>query len=857
MKKMIRIIVCFICAVSMLCSCNQTGQTNYSGNLESLVRNMKYDQVDEAFDLQLKSSDGFVTVAESDNLTLCINKTAEIAVKNKASNKIWYSNPQNDRDLSDPLHSQIIINYADKTWKLFEKNSYSDAVLNQQYSFYALKNGVRVNFTIGIKPKEYIVPNVLSAERFEEILSKVDEMGKMQLEMFYIRLSTGNMSDADKAYLINQYPLLNKSDIYILSTNGVIGKDGMSDMLLESLEPIFAGIGYTKSDMQADQKISGESVVKEKDTSVTLSIEYTLNNGSLEVKIPRESIEYDASVIELTNISVLPYFGSTDEHDGYLFVPDGSGALIDFSNEVENLSSYQKPIYGQDCTTASEQIEQGDGSQIYLPIYGMKAADQAFLAIITAGEASAAITADVQNSVNEYPFIYSRFLLKASNTESKSVLNVSGSINFQRISLQSDIALKYIFLHAEKADYVGMAEAYRKYCLENDLINKQDENDSSVFVELLGAITYTKRILGIPTRQELSLTSYQQAKEIVSQLECDRLTLQYSGWQNGGIENSLGDKIKYLGALGSRLDFQQLNQYLSEKNIKFYPAVQLMYLSKTTGFNANQHASQNLSQMHAYKYDYDLSLLEINEKKKSLIISPAYYNEMIHKYIVASKKEKLNAMALSSFGNELNSDFKKGVDLDRQKAIEKATEVMDRIIQEGMQYIVEGGNFYTLKNASLVSNLPMNSGNNYLFTETVPFYQIFLHGIIPYTSEPLNLSVDYEESVLKAVEIGAIPAFIMMYSQNHVLKETDYNFYSICYESWIDKIKEINDDFSFFTDCSSSLIVFHKRQKNIAKTVYENGVTVYVNYNKDQVSIDGKTLAGKSYEIWKGDMKIG
>ena len=68
---------------------------------------------------------------------------------------------------------------------------------------------------------------------------------------------------------------------------------------------------------------------------ITIPVEYTLENDYLNAKVEMDSIT-ENGVGLLTAINLLPTFGAGNWDDqGYLFVPDGSGAIVNFNNQVK------------------------------------------------------------------------------------------------------------------------------------------------------------------------------------------------------------------------------------------------------------------------------------------------------------------------------------------------------------------------------------------------------------------------------------------------------------------------------------------------------------------------------------------
>ena len=101
-----------------------------------------------------------------------------------------------------------------------------------------------------------------------------------------------------------------------------------------------------------------------------IPVEYILDKSSLKVTVVTGEIEeYGESGIG--EISLLPYSlcGEPGE-DGYILIPDGSGALIDFSTVNPNASAYKQRVYGRD-PAMSYYYDEGTGVDRIMPVFGI------------------------------------------------------------------------------------------------------------------------------------------------------------------------------------------------------------------------------------------------------------------------------------------------------------------------------------------------------------------------------------------------------------------------------------------------------------------------------------------------------
>ena len=841
-----------------------SGCSSSSTIIKRNVDEKEYAKEDAIFDSDIKSAEGYYNVATVGDLQLLIDgKTTAIQVRNLKTGVSWNSNPQNEEG-NDFISSQFSVIYVNDKDKENERNSYADSVKLGQYSFYPLKNGIRVNYTVNEKKKEYLVPPVIGAERFKKISSKLSEQDKMMLNSFYLKRSLeGSNSKEYNAWQKTVFPALRYGDIYVLAS-GYSNTQGVtaSDLMLQMIEPYFVKAGYTQEDLKYDAQQNSLEEIDNEEYSIELSVEYTLDENGLTAKIPQKSIIYDEESMKLTKLTFLPFMGAASEAaEGFLLVPDGSGAIINLNNGKKTISAYEKRVYSPDNTLQTEIQDKTDGSQIYLPVFGVSSNQNAMLAVIEQGDAVATIHADVSGKLNDYNYIYSSYCLIENNVETNSVLNQSGGKLYQKEPLESDIRIKYLFTDNNSGSYVDMAKCYRDYLLENKKISKQEQNNESMPFALntIGAVSYTTTKLGIPVDTEKALTTFAQAQSILDELGesgIKNIVYSYSGWMNNGLYGLAPYKINPVKALGGKNAFNDLIAYVNKNNIEFFPEVNFSYVSDTgNGYSKNEDTARDLSGNLAKNHTYNLALQRWNEEDFQFIVSPLALGRISESFLKSYSKYDVSGVSLPLLSKDINGDYNKTTCCDRQNALKKIEKTFTDISKAGYKFQVEGANAYSLKKASFVTSVPTDSGNHYLFDENVPFYQSVLHGVVPYSATPLNFSGDFNTVTLKCIEYGAVPYFQWIYADNIELKETDYNLYNVNYKLWLDDAvnayKKIDEALSA---CQGSTIAAHEKVSNaLYKTTYSNGYSVYVNYSDDAVKIADKTIKAKDYIVVKGD----
>ena len=784
--------------------------------------------------------EGMVLVSENDNLKLYTNlETTEIAVYNKNDGSITYSNPQ-DRDThtgtginASNLSSTLAVTYYNKAGNVATINNYDMSIKNGQFETESIKDGIRYIYTLADEDSiASIVPYYISEDGLNKVMEK--------------------SSDYDARTVKGKYKLENGT--YVLNDSAKKSKVGM-----EKLNKIFEKAGYTEEDYAKDM----EGHEEDESLSITIPLEYRLTDKGLEATVKAADIEEHGNVY-ISQIDVLQFFGAaSNKAQGYILVPDGSGALINL-NSGNQATAYNQAIYDID-PVAQNYVVIEETECARLPIFGIKADDNAIFARITAGDAIASVNADVAGKLNNYNYAYASF-----NVREKELLNmfgVQGSKSdipvVEKSLYKIDLSVSYSFLTKDDASYSGMARTYRKQLIDEGILKETNQSESvPLYLDIIGGVEQKKHIMGIPYEGVCAMTTYDEASEIVDNLydsDITNLRLNYQGWFNGGIYHDVADKIKLIGSVGSKSDLESLNKKLEDKGGKLFMDVAFQKVSHeskrfTSVLEASKYYSGYVVELGATDPSTvrQTSNLEWYDEMIYYMISPKFLNRYVDKFASKITKYDVSGINLTDLGSVLTSDKKRSELINRQQAENIVIGQYEKLAETKKNLMETGGNEYSLKYVSDIIDAPTSYSAYYIIDEQVPFYEMVIHGSISYSGEAFNLMDDDldDDFVLNCIEYGIAPRFTLSYKDPSKMKYTSSaDKYSVLYTTWLDKAKEMYGNINeALKDVDGSAMINHEKLDNgLIKVDYENGKTIYINKTSQDITVDGNTVKAKNY----------
>lgn len=592
-------------------------------------------------------------------------------------------------------------------------------------------------------------------------------------------------------------------------------------------------------------------------TSFRIPVELTLGDGYAQACIVYADIE-EYGTSRLTSISLLPYFGTGHSaEEGYAFVPDGSGALIRFSDNTRGAASYSQPVYGSDPSVNLLLKSVESTQSVRLPVFGIQKAGNAFLAVIHEGEAAASIRAESDADFSPYTAVNSAFIyhqqdltgIRDKESNQRTVLMLHDK------PVEEAPCVRYYFLGGEDADYSGMARRYQQYLEEETGLTRGAQSGRSVSLQFFGKTYKETTFLGIPTRKSVVATTLDQTAQALERLQekgLDGANVLLYGFEKGGFENRYPFEASLDSAVGGSKGYARLLEAAGENPIYMVYDLTRDYGGGLRLFQRNSYV-KSLNKVNVLRQNPLMSTWDWNEDGPSWKYVTAASLEKNGKRLLESLNEqKITGVLFHHMGGELYSDFQENQPADRQQLAEQYRSLAKQAREAGIRMAADGGNGYLAGLADLQIEAPSASSEQDIFSETVPFYAMVYHGYVTLASQPMNLATDPQAYLMTLLENGIQPAYWLTACDSGELNETPLQFlYNSSLEKWEEDIVSAGVLYAQLQqDLEQVRIRQHSRTGDLSVVQYENGVTLVANYGGEEQQWQGHTVpAGEVVRI--------
>jgi hypothetical protein len=632
-------------------------------------------------------------------------------------------------------------------------------------------------------------------------------------------------------------------------------------------------------DIQAQKmKLTIDYVIKEE-----ARVDVPGTAAYLEVTVPETGLKEEGDCViatsttcaKLTSLEVLPMFGAAaGGQDGYLVVPDGIGAVVNFKPETAQYRQrYSQQIYGTDAASTTLSGRGGTvglATRVLIPVFGLKHGNSAYAAVVTKG--------DFQANVNAY---MAGYITNASRASVEFLYRRQASIPRRRTLfvnrieddwMRGDRQVRFYLLNGEDANYSGIGKAYRSYLMKDKQVKKLPNTPPRQVLTLYQGIT---RRAGF--REDfLAMTTFDEASKIGDQMIQAGLKdfdIQLLGWNDDGDRGRWPRRYPAEEKLGGNSGLQRFTSWAKQNGVRTY-----LFDNYNTGYTASSGGIfgqipliRNIWPNWSYGFNTRWDTIRgVNKLPVAFGQRGAFQTYLINPVIAREryaardlpKHKQLGADGVVlTYSRFIQSDTNERYPLSREQMAEEymktaklARDTVGDVIFGGGGSSGANGLAYVFPHSDRLLEAPELSLDAF-GDMPIPLFHIATQGLITRYSWAPNLRNDQRTEFLRQIEYGMYPEFWLTHQPaDDMIRTGNSWFYSTQYTEWLEPaVKEMNQVRNELGYLNGQFMVSHENlAKDVNRVRYEDGSELYVNHGTTAFSQGGVTVGPYSYVLRRG-----
>lgn len=593
-----------------------------------------------------------------------------------------------------------------------------------------------------------------------------------------------------------------------------------------------------------------------------IPVQYVLEEDCLAASIISEGIEEEVwedpdtdpeKKQSVMNVALLPFMGAAGSDDeGYLIIPDGSGALIHFNNGRTGAAIYQQDVYGRDDALTIRKAATTT-YDVNMPLFGIVRNGRALMAVVENGDYQAQLNAMVNGQLTGYSNAY--FAAQYIHMEANTIM--PGSEHSTDVMLPTNtfrdmgnFTVRYYPLAAENATYADVAAAYRAQLgLKESIADAATQQ-----LEMVASIPSIDTFLGVPYKSVRVLTSYEQAAQTLRDFAAEGLndlTLRYTGWSKQSVRGKMVTGLDLDNRLGGKKAFDGLRQAVKETGAEMVLAVDLIDIYEDGNgywslFAATDSVNSTAKQVPEFLQSTGY---QDPEGKPWYLLSPDKVPEAARK-LAENLSGQVDGVSLSMLGNTVYSSFGK-TGISRTSAGMYWQQALETLSGKIQILSAKTASAYAFPYIEQVDATPCASSRFDVTDMEIPFYQMVTHGAMVLYTEPANEDGNVRKALLRAIEYGMYPSWRVIAGDTALLSGTDYaSWHAASLDAWREEIKNTAAWMAPLGVYAGMQMTGHEQvTATLSVTTYANGDMVLVNYGSEDAEHLGVTVPALGYAI--------
>ena len=568
---------------------------------------------------------------------------------------------------------------------------------------------------------------------------------------------------------------------------------------------------------------------------MSFKINYSLISDGLSISLSEIEQDVENNKQTLSKMILYPGFNMSHKlHNGYILVPDGSGAVIDLSKETYANTMLTLTTYGNDIGISTKNRSYTSPEQLSLPMYASVDEDRSMIVTIEEGQEYSELNSKVAGMLDQFNATYFRFLFKDLTYQYLGVSEANRKPIPQLTTNDFSPCLHY-HLYDEKLEYYDIAKKYQEYLINNGLMGEKNIDKSKLRLEFLMGES-KKALFG---QEYVKMTSTSFIKDKVDELadQISNLSVTLRGYGGSGFYNSYPNSFSGI----SSNEYKSLGSHMNSKGISLnYNVDVIRSFDKNSSKNA-MNMSEKLISSSDYVNGTGTTFYRVNPKETASLISS--YDKKLSSL-------NANGFDFTSIGFDLFSTYYREENT-RTSSIKKYQDALSGVSHDRN---IRKPNLYVYPYTKDYLDAPTSSSNFMIETESIPFLSMVLSGYKSFYSSPLNLNYLGDKQLLQLVDYNINPSYLLTEKETMDLIDspTSSYIYSSAYSSWS------NDLISTYHKVVDSLnqvsnACFIKRElldKQVYKNTYDNNKVIIVNYSNSDYSYAGTVVPALSSGVF-------
>lgn len=581
-------------------------------------------------------------------------------------------------------------------------------------------------------------------------------------------------------------------------------------------------------------------------SGIQIQLEVRLEDADLVVTVHNDSI-YEPTDVRLIAMQLYPFFGATKEGDvpGYMFIPDGAGALIRFGETgIPMTTPFRAMIYGQDYGLGSGTVTTLNQPHVVrMPVYGMVHGinQNAFLTIIESGDHYAELIAYTAGLFTEFNWITPTFHYRQGYFQPTTRDAARGPTisMLQETRNHFDIKMRHRILSDDDANYVGMALSYQERLVELGILTPLEDMGPMMRLEFFGG----EMEEGFLWNNIIAMTPIRDIPVFIDRLQAENVNeflVTYMGWARGGFSNSFPNRSRFERSLGNRSDVNQVVEILAEQNIPLY---------FHTNFSSVNRGANRL-------FGGPRIAQQINTRPIGNLLNPRDALSQARSDLTNFSRYGIENLAIWVTTSMLYSTWEHGFEATRTENIAYTYELLE-LLSEGninkTALYVPSAPFWSRTRRYF--DIPMTASGYLFATDTVPFLHIVLRGYIDYYAPVSNFSANSRAELLRSIEFGAYPSFLLTSEPSHLLADTpSRDIFTSEFDVWeatiVDYYALVVETLGYVR--GERIVAREILAPGVVKVSYSNDVQIVVNYTSRTFNHPGITVEAEDFLVIQG-----